>query len=388
MSGTAARIALSLLFLLLMSQVHAQGGWSPTRNAMTDPRWAAASTLLAGGARGLIAGGYSYPADRCVASADEFDPVTRRFMPCKGHLNIPRNFAQASLLPDGQVLISGGYNTVLGSLDTAELFDPKTQMFHLLPNRLETPRELFTATTLTSGKVLIAGGFNTHRGRTQATAEIYDPATQSFTPTGSLMEDRFGQDAVRLADGRILIVGGTHWFVRKPGVPLASAEIYDPATSRFHAVHSPMAFARDRPTATLLADGTVLIAGGQNGADEPTHAEIFDPKTEAFTTLPSPMVSPRMAHSAATLPDGTILFSGGWSVPEAATTKIAELYDPKTQSFAAEPPLPVGTHDQALLVFPSGLVLVAGGKQASAGHETSVAAGYTRQFAHQYSFHQ
>ena len=358
------------------------GGWTQTPNTMSDPRWAAAYTLLADG-RGLIAGGYSYPADRCVASADEFDPATRRFVPCQGRLQIPRNFAQASLLPEGKVLISGGYNTVLGSLNSAELFDPSAQTFMLLPSRLETPRELFTATTLADGKVLIAGGFNTHRGRTQASAEVYDPKTSEFTPTGAMLGDRFGQCAVRLADGRVLIAGGTHWFVRHPGVPLASAEIYDPAVGKFHPARGPMAFARDRPTATLLPNGFVLIAGGQNGAAEPVQAELFDPKTETFTPLPSPMVSPRMAHSAESLPDGTVLISGGWSTALSATTGSTETFDPKTQTFSAAPTLPVGTHDQALLVFPSGLVLAAGGKQASAGAETSIASGFTRQFSRQ-----
>lgn len=373
--------AMLLLLALLLHPALADDGWTPTVNTMSDPRWAAASTVLADGRRGLIAGGYSYPADRCIATADEFDPETRRFVPCWGRLNVPRNFAQASLLPDGRVLISGGYNTVLGSLNTAEVFDPLTQMFTLLPGRLETPRELFTATTLSDGRILIVGGFNTHRGRTQASAEVYDPKTQVFTLTGSLAEDRFGQAAARLADGRVLVVGGTHWFVRQPGIPLASAEVYDPATGRFHATRGPMMVARDRPTATLLPDGSVLIAGGQNGESEPAQAELFDPKTETFTTLPSPLTTPRMAHSAEILPDGTVLLSGGWSTAHGATTGNAELFDPKTRAFTALPPVPFGTHDQTLLVFPSGLALVAGGKQASAGAETSLASGYTRQFS-------
>lgn len=355
-------------------------GWLPTANAMSDPRWAPAYASLAGGTRGLIAGGYSFPAQRCVATADEFDPVTRRFVPCAGRLAVPRNFAQASLLPDGHVLISGGYNTVLGSLDSAELYDPAQRAFQILPSRLHAPRELFTATPLSDGRVLVAGGFNTHRGRTQVSAEIFDPVTQVFTATGPMNTDRFGQDAVRLADGRVLIVGGTHWFVRQPAVKLASAEIYDPATGRFHETRAPMHFPRDRPTATLLPGGTVLVAGGQNDAGEPDQAEIFDLKTETFTLLPNHMVAPRMAHTAVRLPTDQILLAGGWSSPLAATTGSTEIYDPASGLFRQAPPLPEGAHDQAALVFSNGLVLIAGGKQAWGGKETSLSAGWTCQF--------
>ncbi len=354
-------------------------GWIKTPNAMSDPRWAPAYSLLAGGTRALIAGGYSFPTDRCVATADEFDPDTRRFVPCAGQMVVPRNFAQANLLPDGRVLISGGYNTILGSLSSAELYDPKRRTFTRLPSRMTAPRELYTATTLTDGRVLLVAGFNTHRGRTLPTAEIFDPNSQTFTPTGSLATDRFGQDAVRLSDGRVLVAGGQHWFVGKPGVPLASAEIYDPATGRWHETHAPLHFARDRPTLTLLPGGTVLVAGGQNGTAEPGQAEVFDPATETFTLLPAALVTPRMAHCAAALPGGSVLLTGGWSIAEAATTRHPERFDPKTQTFLPAPLLPAGAHDEALLVFPTGLVLAAGGKQAEGGKETSLAAGWTWQ---------
>lgn len=369
---------LALLGLVVLRPALADG-WAPTANTMSDPRWAPAYTLLAGGTRGLIVGGYSFPTARCVATADEFDPQTRRFLPCPGRLQVPRNFAQAAKTPDGRVLIAGGYNTVLGSLDSAELYDPATRAFTLLPSRLAAPRELFTATALADGRVLLVGGFNTHRGRTLATADLYDPATRTFTQTGALATDRFGQDAVRLADGRILVVGGTHWFVRHPAAKLASAEIYDPATGRFHETAAPMHFPRDRPTAILLSDGTVLIAGGQNDAGEPEQAEVFDPKTETFALLPGKMVAPRMAHAAARLPGGAVLLAGGWSAPLSATTGSVERYDPPSQAFMPVPALPEGAHDQALLVFSSGLVLVAGGKRAGGGKETSLATGYTWQ---------
>lgn len=366
-----------LLLLASAGPALAQAGWTPTRNAMSDPRWAPAYSLLAGGARGLIAGGYSFPSARCVATADEFDPVTRRFIPCRGRLAVPRDFAQGRLLPDGTVLVVGGYNTVLGSLDSAELYDPRRRDFRLLSARMSSPRELFSATTLADGRVLVAGGFNTHRGRTLASADLYDPATRALAPTGPLDGDRFGQDAVRLADGRVLVVGGTHWRVGQPSSALASAEVYDPATGRFHPTRGPMAFPRDRPTATLLPDGHVLIAGGQNGAGEPDRAETFDPQTETFALLPGKMVAPRMAHAALSLSGGRVLLAGGWSTPLSATTGSAEIFDARTRTFAPAPALPQGAHDQALLLFPSGVVLVAGGKQAGGGGETSLASGYT-----------
>jgi len=381
-------VLLSVLVLLALACPSlAESTWIPTVTQMSDPRWASAYSLLPGD-RGLIAGGYSFPADRCVATADLFDPATRRFTPCRRRLVVPRNFALATLLAGGKVLIAGGYNTVLGTLDSAELFDPVTQTFALLPSRLTSPRELFTATPLLDGRVLCVGGFNTHRGRTVGTSELFDPATQTFAPTGPLQDDRFGQDAVRLADGRVLIVGGTHWFVRHPTVTLASAEIYDPVTGSFHLTHGPMHFPRDRPTATRLASGQVLIAGGQSAAAEPEQTELFDPVTETFTILPSKMVSPRMAHSAAVLPGGDVLFSGGWSVSRSSTIGDVEVYQSQNQSFSALPSLPIGAHDQALLVFPNGLVLIAGGKAASGGKETSLSTGYTRQFSPQQSSHQ
>ena len=361
--------------------------WMPTVTPMSDPRWAPAYSMLPDG-RGLIAGGYSFPADRCVATGDVFDPATRRFSCCRGRLVVPRNFAQASPLPDGDILVSGGYNTVLGSLDSAEVYHPVSQTFSLLPGRMTSPRELFTATTLLDGHILCVGGFNTHRGRTQQSADLFDPATQTFNPTGQLTNDRFGQDAVRLADGRVLVVGGTHWFVHHPTVTLATAELFNPATGQFHLTRTMMNFARDRPTATLLASGQVLVAGGQNDSGEPMQAELFDPATEKFTLLANPMVSPRMAHTAAILPGGDVLVTGGWSISKRATLGDTEIFDPQRQKFIAAPSAPGGGHDQALLVFPSGLILIAGGKEVGGGKETSISTGYTRQISPPQNSHQ
>ncbi len=354
----------------------AQGAWQPLDSHMADGRWAPAAVLLADGHTALIAGGYSYATKHCVASADLFDETTRTFRPCKGAMNDERDFATATLLPGGLVLIAGGFNTHTGSLDTAELYDPKTQQFTPLPSRLSRGRELFQATALADGRVLLSGGLDLWTGRTQNSADLFDPKTGTFTPTRNPMQqDRFGHAAVRLVDGRVLIVGGKSVVLGTSETFLASAEIFDPRTGRFHTTQSPMHVPRDRPTATLLPGGAVLIAGGQDGDATPTQAELFHPKTETFTLLPTPMASGRMAHGAAALPDGRVLLAGGWDASAQASVASTELFDPQTNTFAMSAPLPQAVLDAALIAFPDGIVLCAGGKTVASGQASSSDAG-------------
>lgn len=363
-----------LLALLILTPAHADG-WQAVPNAMRDGRWAPAFCLLPGGQSALICGGYSYTANACTASADRFDARLRRFVPCRARLTYPRDFAVA-VPSNGSVLVIGGYNTVLGSLRTVEVYHPQTDTFALLPSGLSTPRELFTATPLAGGGVLVVGGFNTHAHVTQSSAELFDPHACSFVSLGShLADDRFGHAACRLADGRVLIVGGTHWRVGRPTTVLASAEVYDPRTQTFHRTRTPMQTPRDRPSATLLPDGTVLIAGGQNGSDGPRTGELFHPDTETFTTLPAGLGEARMAHADIALPDGRILLAGGWGPDAHATLPTAEVFSPQTRTFAPGPALPWSAHDLALVCFPGGLVLAAGGKQVQSGRESAVSQG-------------
>lgn len=369
------RLAPLLLALALLTSARADG-WQAAPNAMQSGRWAPAFCLLPGGQSALICGGYSYTTNACTASADRFDARLRRFVPSRARLTYPRDFAVAVPLPNGTVLVIGGYNTVLGSLRTVEVYHPQTDTFSLLPSSLSTPRELFTATALDGGGVLVVGGFNTHAHVTQATAELFDPHAQTWTLCGShLADDRFGHATCRLADGHVLIVGGTHWRVGRPATVLASAEVYDPRTGLFHRTRSPMSTPRDRPTASLLPDGTVLIAGGQNGSDGPRTLELFHPDTETFTTLPTALGAARMAHADIALPDGRVVLAGGWGPDAHATLPGVEVFNPRTRTFAPGPALPWSAHDLALICFPDGLVLAAGGKQVQPGHETSVSQG-------------
>jgi hypothetical protein len=120
-------------------------------------------------------------------------------------------------------------------------------------------RTVHTATLLGNGKVLIAGGGCANG--ILATAELYDPATGTFAVTGSMTVPRTNHTATLLPNGQVLIAGGENVTVGAPAVPFASAELYDPATGTFTATGT-MTVPRVSFTTTLLPNGKVLIEGG------------------------------------------------------------------------------------------------------------------------------
>ncbi len=183
-------------------------------------------------------------------------------------------------------------------------------------------RSAHTATLLQDGTVLIAGGGNP-RG-ILASAELYDPVSGTFSATGSMTEGRyviFGTDpsAQLLQDGTVLIAGG----YGVTGI-LASAELYDAVSGTFSATGS-MITARAEYTATLLQDGQVLITGGNDRPDSVTaNAELYDPITGTFTATGS-MTTARLFHTATLLQDGQVLITGGQNFVRALSS--AELYE-------------------------------------------------------------
>ena len=146
-------------------------------------------------------------------------------------------------------------------LASAELYDPASALF-ALTGSMVTGRELHTATMMGNGKVLVAGGEDA-KGYAVTRAEAYDPALGSFIPTGSLGIGRYGHTATLLSSGEVLIAGGERIDDDGFDIALSSAEIYNPATGRCHPTGS-MRTARKHHTATLLRDGQVLLAGGED----------------------------------------------------------------------------------------------------------------------------
>jgi hypothetical protein len=278
-------------------------------------------------------------------------------------MHIARASHSSTLLPNGMVLIAGGFAGSGGEYNpyrTAELYDPNSGTFQSVAE-MSIGRSGHTATLLKNGKVLIVGGW-TGRYDLRGSAEIFDPATRKFAPTGNLVVERAGNTATLLADGRVLITGGEDRQENK----IASAEIYDPSTGNFGATGS-MAEARAAHTATALKDGRVLIVGGSSGHYPSQNvyrsAELFDPATGKFSSA-GQMTVGRHKHAAILLRSGKVLIVGGsdnrdWHGEYAS----AEVYDPASGTFAVTGAMSTARFKlpAAVALLSSGRVLVAGG---------------------------
>ncbi|HSD25852.1 MAG TPA: kelch repeat-containing protein [Vicinamibacteria bacterium] len=290
------------------------------------------ATRLADGRILIVGGQYG---DVSVATVEIYDPVSNTLSPT-GSLSGPRAFHTATLLPDGRVLVAGGHggNFYNSALASAEIYDPQAGTFSPTGG-MASARQDATATSLPDGRVLVAGGYGTD-GLAQASAEAYDPATGGFAPTGGMLAGRANHTATALADGSVLIVGGHSAF---PGGSLSSTEIFDPIAGTFSAA-GDMSSPRGAHTATPLGDGRILVSGGFTAfpftGQTLASAEIWDPSTGTFTPVAHGMREARGRHVAAALPSGEVLVAGGLG-QYGSVLSSAELY---SASFVdTEPPV-------------------------------------------------
>ncbi|MBZ5617727.1 MAG: hypothetical protein LAQ69_03170 [Acidobacteriia bacterium] len=357
------RFVLPLLFLSAaghgaIARAQSPGTFSLTGN-MTTPRFGHTATLLTNG-KVLIAGGvreFQGSSLVILASAELYDPSTGAFT-ATGNMTTPRTSHTATLLPDGRVLIAGGVPFFVPDLilASAELYDPSTGAFTATGD-MTTARAWQAATLLTSGKVLIAGG-------TAPVAELYDPATGTFSPTGKYsswpadFNSPQGATSTLLQDGRVLIV----WEYPALGAldqGGPAAELYDPDSDTFTATGTSALWGYIvLPTATLLMNGKVLVAGGAAEVVN-TGAELYDSSTGTFTATAN-MITGRAFHTDTLLPDGRVLLAGGLLFGSGDLANV-ELYSPVTGAFAATGNMTRARSFHTATLLNDGRVLITGG---------------------------
>jgi hypothetical protein len=344
----------------------AEIGVKPLELAWTRPVWqprgGAAIVASPGAPRTPVAVGPPAPTPRPFAPEELAAGFSWTGVPAFG--DGADEDVNATRLADGRVLVTTSCSKA------AQLYDPRTGAFS--PTGSATARRSEDTTTLLrDGRVLIAGGRECGGASASTSAELYDPATGTFSRTGSMRTPRQSHTATLLADGRVLITGGAtgstgavgsivlaaYRTAEVGGTVLATAEIYDPASGTFSRTRS-MSEPRINHTATLLPDGRVLVAGGGGASGETRSADLYDPRTGTFRKTGS-MHSVHWDHTSTLLADGRVLVTGGRS--DDPSLRTAELYDPGSGRFSPTGDMGVARAGHAATRLLDGRVLIAGG---------------------------
>ena len=275
-------------------------------------------------------------------------------------MNAARYDAASTLLSNGKFLIAGGGGTTGAFLASIEVYDPLSNTFAAATPAMSSARANETATLLSNGLALIAGGAVDNSTWTAST-DLYNPIANTITPGPSMSIPREGATAILLPNGQVLITGG-----RDSAGTVNNTDLYDPVKNTI-TPGPPLNVARYDSAAALLPNGKVLIAGGFADVVQSNplgSTEIYDPAGKLFTVGP-PMLDVRGAARATLLPDGLVLIAGGTDATGVVNT--TELYDPATNVFSAGPSMTAQRKFQAQVLLPNGEVLVAGGYANSAG---------------------
>jgi hypothetical protein len=343
---------------------------------MTTPRADQSAAALQDG-RVLIAGGTTNAnVGGVTSSAEIYDPNANSFT-VTGSMTVARQGATATVLNDGRVLLAGGVQNIgfRAQLSSAELYDPVAGTF-AATGSMQTPREGHTATLLRDGRVLVAGGSD-NGVHTLDSAEIYDPRSGAWQFAGHMTVPRVAHVAVLLGNGQVLIAGGGRGDMPGGYIVYQSAETYIPELKRFNRVPARMNSDRVGAAALLLVDGRALIVGGKSGkvltsfgrgtlnlnSLAPLNtAETYDPESGAFVltgNLQAPHYLPRLVK----LQDGNVLVTSGWKIqgPVVVGMADAEVFLPSTNGFRGVAPMQVARLQNSSTLLPNGDVLVAGG---------------------------
>jgi large repetitive protein len=326
--------------------------WS-TNASLVSRRVQHTATLLSDG-KVLIAGGWGN-----VASAELCDPATCTSVPT-GAMNTGRCDHAAVLLSNGKVLVAGGYNYDYAGpeswLASAELYDPATGTW-TLTGSLHTPRALHEMTLLPNGKVLAVGGTYL-LGGSLGSAELYDPDAGVWTVTGTLSLSRCGHALILLPSGKVLAAGGMRGTLPPPWAETPTAELYDPDAGTWSMTGS-LNVSRAGHSAVLLPGGKVLAVGGVSSYTNISSVELYDSASETWT-LVNPMQLARGGHTATLLPGGKVLIVGGADANHADLAST-ELYNPDTGTWTTSAAMHLARSAHAATLLTNATLLVTGG---------------------------
>ena len=323
---------------------------SQATSSMSTVRWHHVAARLLDG-RVLVAGGLPYAS--AVSTAEIYDPSTGTWTPTGTPMLYPHDWPVAATLCDGRVFV-GGRNSLSSE---AELYDPATNTW-ISAGKMKYSHIYGTATLLQDCRLLLTGGYNAN---TQA--EVFYPETKTFKVVGAMNSERFFHTTTLLADGRVLAAGGGVDVLGK-WLTYPSVDIFDPATGLWTKA-TKMFQARRAHTATLLPDGTVLVAGGNTGGKNDgteagkqlATAELYDPLTNTWQKLPN-LVTARTFHTAALIPGGAVLLFGGLDGSGSASRQVEGYFEGTWQ--ALDPTL-LDRYQHASAILDDGRVLLAGG---------------------------
>ncbi|HKN14490.1 MAG TPA: kelch repeat-containing protein [Candidatus Binatus sp.] len=340
--------------------------------SMTTPRANAAAIRLRDGHVLICGGTATGEVGGVLSSAELFDPAARTFTPT-GSMTVARAGQTITMLRDGRVLVAGGVQNAgfRSQLSSAEIYDPGTGTFSATGS-MSVAREGHTATMLRDGRVLIVGGSD-NGIHTLDTAEIYDPSSGIFSSTGHLNQPRIAHIAALLGTGKVLIAGGGRGGTPSGYISYDTAEMYDPAMGRFTPIFARMKSDRVGAAAVKLNDGRVLIVGGKSGkvlvgmrtlaSMAPLNtAEIYDPESGSFIGT-ADMSAPHYLATATMLDNGNVLVVGGWTIqgPVVVGMHDAELFVPESNLFSHVGRTNVARLTNTATLLNDGEVLVAGG---------------------------
>src|ERR1017187_1647638 len=352
--------SVALVFNLSVTQQAEAVSFTNT-GSMNTARYHHTATLLPNG-NVLVAGGSINAIGDPTNRPEIYNPTSGTWT-ITGSMTTNREYHTATLLHNGKVLVAGGfagtYNSNRVWLNSAELYDPATGTW-TATGTMTTNREFHTATLLPNGKVLIAGGFSGSGGYFSS-AELYDPFTEAWTATGAMTVERYIHTATLLPDGKVLVAGGG-----ANGSYLSSAELYDLSSGTWTNTDS-LANARNAHTATLLPNGNVLVAGGYDGGSSLATAELYNPSDGTWTNT-GPLNTANRGPNATLLANGKILVEGGYG---GGNLNSAELYDPANGTWTETGALNVGRYFHTATLLSNGNVLVAGGYISANGATNS-----------------